>query len=352
MPRPLVLLIGGRSTEHDASLHSYRHVLAEVGAEPERHEVVAVVYIRRLGGAQVFRRAPWPVDEADLLAGPEIPTIDAVRFLAECGAFVFSLLHGTEGEDGCWQGVAEMFGLRGSFGPVLGSALGMDKSLQSAVAASVIPDLRCPPVTVVRRDDIASGVDRALAELGDRAVVVKPNRMGASLLIEKLTDWDGADLLKAVSAIHEYDPEALVQEFVHGDEHSCGVVEQHGEPVALPVLRIQTEHGFFGHAEKHRHGLAGVRVETSAVARRVQRVSELLFRELKLFGWSRFDFIVSGGELHFLETNTIPGLMSGSLFPAMLRAGGRSIGDLIDACVDAAHGRPAVSKHLAYRIEH
>lgn len=352
MSRPLALLIGGRSTEHDASLHSYRHVLTEVSAEPDRHEVVAVVHIGRLGGARVFRRAPWPVDEADLVVGPEIPTIDAVRYLAECGAFVFSLLHGTEGEDGCWQGVAEVFGLRGSFGPVLGSALGMDKSLQSVVAASAVTDLRCPPVTVVRRSDVATGVDRALAELGDRAVVVKPNRMGASLLTEKLTDWDGADLLKAVAAIHEFDDEALVQEFVRGEEYSCGVVEELGEPVALPVLRIETGRDFFGHVEKHRHGLSSVRVETSVVARRVQRVSELLFRELKLFGWSRFDFIVSGGELHFLETNTIPGLMSGSLFPAMLRAGGRSISDLIDACVDAADGQLAVSKHLAYRIEH
>jgi D-alanine-D-alanine ligase len=352
VPRPLVLLIGGRSTEHDASLRSYHHVLAEVCAEPDRYTLTAVVHIGRSGGARIVHGAPWPAAERDLLTREEIPTIDAVRYLANCDAFVFSLLHGTEGEDGCWQGIAEVLGLRGSFGSVMGSALGMDKFLQSIVAASVTTDLRCPPISIVRRTDVESGVDRALAKLGDRAVVVKPNKMGASLLTEKLNDWDGTDLLKAVSAIHEFDMEALVQEFVPGDEYSCGVLEEHGNPVALPVLRVETERNFFGHTEKHGHGLAGVRVEASSVTRRIQQVSELLFRELKLFGWSRFDFIVSRGELHFLETNTIPGLMSGSLFPAMLRADGRSIGDLIEVCIEAANNQLTVSKHLAYRIEH
>jgi D-alanine-D-alanine ligase len=102
--------------------------LAEVCADPERYALTVVVHIGRDGGARIFHDAPWPVDEADLLARQAVPTIDAVRYLADCGAFVFSLLHGTEGEDGCWQGVAEVLGLRGSFGPVIGSALGMDKS--------------------------------------------------------------------------------------------------------------------------------------------------------------------------------------------------------------------------------
>lgn len=351
MPRPLALLIGGRSTEHDASLHSYRHVLAEVGAD-ERFTLETVVHLGRDGGARIFRDAPWPVDEADLLAGPEIPTIEAVRYLGGGDAFVFSLLHGTEGEDGCWQGVAEVLGVHGSFGPVLGSALGMDKYLQSIIAASVTVDVRCPATTVVRQGDVEAGIDRAQATLCDRAVVVKPNKMGASLLTVKLTAWDNTDLMKAVSAIHEFDTEALVQEFVHGDEYSCGVLQEHGHPVALPVLRIETDGNFFGHTEKHGHGLAGVRVDTSSVARRIQRVSELLFRELKLFVWSRFDFIVAEDRLHFLEANTIPGLMSGSLFPAMLRAGGRSVCDLIELCVDAADNQLTVRKHLAYGIEH
>ena len=120
------------------------------------------VHPERRGG--IFHDAPWPVDEADLLARQ------------------------------------------------------MGKSLQSIVAASVTADLHCPPTLAVRRGDAESGVGRALAKLGDRTVVVKPSRMGASLLTGKLIDWDGTDLLKAVSAIHEFDTEALVQEFVHGDE--------------------------------------------------------------------------------------------------------------------------------------
>jgi D-alanine-D-alanine ligase len=352
MPRPLVLLTGGRSTEHDASLHSYRHVLAEVCAERHRFALSAVVYVCRDGGARIFREAPWPVDEAGLLAGQELPTIDAIRYLTGCGAFTFSLLHGTEGEDGSWQGVAEVLGLRGSFGPVMGSALGMDKFLQSVVAASAVSALRCPPTTVVRRDDVESGLTLALTRFGDRDVVVKPNRMGASLLTEKLSGWTMPELAKAVSAIHEFDAEALVQEFVHGDEYSCGVLEEQGRPVALPVLRIETAQKFFGHAEKHHHDQAGVQVEATPVTHRIQRAAEQLFRELKLFAWSRFDFIVADDQLFFLEANTIPGLMSGSLFPAMLRADGRSVGDLIELCVDAADSRQLVGKRLVYHIEH
>ncbi|MFC3456044.1 D-alanine--D-alanine ligase family protein [Amycolatopsis speibonae] len=352
MSEALVLLIGGRSTEHDASLQSYRHVVTEVLGAPDRFTLTAVVHVDRDDGARVLTGPRWPVDEADIVAWPTVPVIAAAEFLRATDAFVFSLLHGTEGEDGCWQGVAEVFDIRGSFGSVLGAALGMDKYLQAAVARTTVPGLLTPRTEIIRRSEVADGVDRALASFTEADVVVKPNRMGASLLTEHLVDWDVADLSKAVSSVHEFDPDALVQQFISGTEVSCGVVVENGEPVALPVLAINTTGGFFGHTQKHRHGLAEIARDTSSAAKEIQRISVRLFDQLRISGWGRFDFILADGRPHFLEVNTIPGLMSGSLFPRMLRESGRTVVGLIESCVRAADASGPAVKRLDYVIEH
>ncbi len=88
------------------------------------------------------------------------------------------------------------------------------------------------------------------------------------------------------------------------------------------------------------------------MVRAIQRHSERLFTELDLLGWARFDYIASPAGIFFLEINSIPGLMSGSLFPRMLDAAGLGIVDLIRLTAQAAGRRAVRDKRLVYTIEH
>jgi D-alanine-D-alanine ligase len=46
-------------------------------------------------------------------------------------------------------------------------------------------------------------------------------------------------------------------------------------------------------------------------------------------GYSRSDFIVSGNDLIYLETNTLPGLTRASLYPKALKAVGIEFADFL-----------------------
>ncbi|RKN37007.1 D-alanine--D-alanine ligase family protein [Streptomyces hoynatensis] len=350
MAERITLLVGGRSTEHDASLHGYRHVLSRLLAEPDRIEVGAVCYVDRAGAFHLFERAPWPEREEVLLGGQTLGPGAALERLRAADSFVFSLLHGNEGEDGGWQGLAEVCGITGNFGPVLASALAMDKHLQAVLAAALLPGLRVPRSLLVRPGSFDAG--QVLRRLGPGPLVVKPNRMGASLLTTCLPEPSPSALAAAVREVFPYDDQALVQEFIDGREFSCGVYKEHGKFVDLPVAEIVSS-GFFGHAEKHTKGRAKILLSPeNAATRKMRAFSQSLFEATEMATFARFDYIVEGDGIWFLEANTLPGLMSGSIFPMMLAETGRSIADLVLSAVSECGSRPARDKVLAYDISH
>jgi D-alanine-D-alanine ligase len=354
MSQPLLLLVGGRSTEHDASLHGYQELVRHLQVAPHRFALHGVVYLPRDGGFRIFEAPPWPRMEAELAAGPAASPAQALELLRDSGCFVFSLLHGNEGEDGGWQGVAEVFDIPGNFGPVLPAALGMDKRLQGMVVSALVPELRIPRTWLVRVGSGSDHRERVLREAGAGPIVVKPNCMGASLLTSHLWQADPGELGQALEDIFPYDPEALVQEYIDGPELTCGVLRQEGNTIALPVLEAVTANGFLGHREKHRPGQVEVvvRAHDDPQARTVMAHSVRLFDELNLFGFARFDFRCRAADIFFLEVNTLPGIMRGSAFPLMLEAGGRCLMDVVQACVEGFISRPARSKKLPYEIGH
>lgn len=354
MSRPLLLMVGGRSTEHDASLRGYQALMGELQEATDRFPLHCVVYISRDGGFRIFDAPPWPRDEAALAFGPEASAASALELLRSSDCFVFSLLHGNEGEDGGWQGVAEIFDIRGSFGPVLPAALGMDKRLQSIVASALVPELRIPRTWLIRAASGADIQERVLREARGGSLVVKPNRMGASLLTRHLPDADPELLRQALEEIFPYDSEALVQEYVNGREMTCGVLRHEGRTLALPVLEAATAEGFLGHREKHHPGHTQVVVHTkdNPEARAVMEHSVRLFDEIGLFGFARFDFLYREPDIFFLEVNTLPGIMEGSAFPLMLQAGGRCLLDVVQASVEGFTTRPSRVKELRYEIGH
>lgn len=353
MSRPLILLVGGRSTEHDASLHGYRAILRAAQEEPDRFRLDGVVFISREGSIRIFQAKPWPDSEESLIAGERISFDRAIKKMKAPDVFVFSLLHGNEGEDGAWQGVAEIFDITGNFGPILPSALGMNKYLQALLAVSVVPGLRVPQTWPVRPPVSDARYMAILRELNLRGAVVKPNSMGASLLSVFLLRPDVSSLKRAAEDIFGYDHEVLVQEYINGQEYTCGVFREDDHLIALPVIEAQTPQNFLGHREKHEHGLvrAVVHDVDDEVVRMVKAASLTLFTEMNMFGFARFDYLFDD-SLFFLEVNTLPGLMSGSAFPRMLESGGRTLGDLIEATAREAISAPRRRKFLPYTIHH
>ncbi|MGH7119472.1 MAG: D-alanine--D-alanine ligase family protein [Acetobacteraceae bacterium] len=347
-------MVGGRSTEHDTSIHSYTHVLAQVLADTESPLAIAgVYYVNFEHGVHAHRSLPWPRSAAELATPVAEPLLRVVAELAQSQWPVFSLLHGTEGEDGAWQGLAEVAGLRGSFGPVLGSALAMSKFHMATIATALAP-VRMPRTALL--DDASTDADliRAIGMLGARPAVVKPNSMGSSLLTGRHDPLDLMTLRRLRQKLLPYDSQVLVQEYIRGEEYTAGCLEMGGEVIVLPVVKAVTPGGFLGHAEKHTRGLVHPELvgDNTDIAARIKGISKTLFRQCGFLGMCRFDYLVDNdNELFFLEANTLPGLARGSAYTLMLSAAGYSMVDVIIACVRAASVRPQRRKLLRYEVD-
>ena len=126
----VVVLQGGRSSEHEVSLASAESVVAAL--RERGHEV---------GTVELARGANWLPDEATATA---IGAADVV----------FPVLHGPFGEDGSVQGLLELAGAAYVGAGVTASALCMDKDLFKCV-------LRDHEIPVTRNITLRSEIGRA-----------------------------------------------------------------------------------------------------------------------------------------------------------------------------------------------
>ena len=352
--RRLAILVGGRSTEHDTSLLSYRSVLHDLHARGRLPDVQVVAFACRDGTWRVHFPPVLPISPAKLDRGVKMTLGRVVDTLQRVDGFILNLLHGNEGEDGAWQGLAEMADLRGSFGGLRGACLSMDKWTQSLLASAVCHAIRVPQtfrLTATTTDEELAGILQAMQ---GGPVVVKPNSMGASHFAERVHKPTIETIRKKAEAILPFDPLILVQRYVRGREITCGCVERGGAVAPLPLVEIVTSGGFLGHAQKHRVG--GMKAELveddPGLGARIQAVSRYLFGELGLSGMGSFDFIAGeDGNLYFLEANAIPSLVPGGPFAVMLDAVGADRAELVDWLVEAAAARKPRRKKLVYTIE-
>ena len=119
----VVVLSGGRSSEHDVSLRSGASVAR--GLEAAGHEVVAVT---------IERDGRWLREAAPLQLTPAAGLLDSDA--------VFPALHGAFGEDGSVQGLLELLDVPYVGSDVLASAICMDKlTLKRLFAERGIPQV-------------------------------------------------------------------------------------------------------------------------------------------------------------------------------------------------------------------
>lgn len=357
MKKFISILVGGRSTEHDASLISYQGVLQDLQKRIDHGlKLTRVYYISREGQIYYHHQAPWPVTEVELKKGYLVSLGELIDTLRGEDIFHFNLLHGNEGEDGAWQGLAELSDLQGSFGSVFASAITMNKWAQSILATSVCTSrLRHPRMWRITEFDNDKTIERIITEINGDYCVVKPNRMGASHLTELYKGLTKKQLLNLYRELSYYDPEVLIQEYISGVEYTVGCIEQYGEVIALPVIEAKTSRQFLGHKEKHQKGRVKALIyhDDNDITAELKEISRELFRKFDLSVMCRFDYIVSeSGVPYYLEANSIPGLMPGSAFPKMLEAVSLDLVDLIRFSIEAMERRAKREKVLCYNIEH
>ena len=235
---------------------------------------------------------------------------------------VVCAFHGSEGENGAFQGVCEMFNVPYTGSGVLGSSVGMDK-----VKAKQLCEANDIPVTNsldFYESDWESHQKTILSEatmLGF-PLVVKPSSLGSSIGVKKVDSEE--ELVEAVETAFRYDAHLLVEEAIHplmeincsvmGSAENCQASVCERPLGTTETLSFQDKYQSGGSAEK---GMASAdRVIPADISPELtEQIRTLAIHTFKTFdasGVARLDFLVNADtkEVYFNEINTIPGSFS------------------------------------------
>ena len=132
----VLVLYGGRSTEHEISCRSASFIFKNI--DQEKYEVIPVGITKQgrwclQDAGQVFNNQDAVTPLVD--SGESLSLLDLFENPHNESMVVIPVLHGSYGEDGCTQGLLELKSLAYVGPGVLGSAIAMDKVIAKKLVA-------------------------------------------------------------------------------------------------------------------------------------------------------------------------------------------------------------------------
>ncbi|MGN1252650.1 MAG: D-alanine--D-alanine ligase family protein [Muribaculaceae bacterium] len=341
------VFFGGRSTEHEISVISANQAMAAMSRE--KYDIIPV-YITKEGkwytGEALTDVANYRDTDALLQKCEQVymrPIYGDYNLysMKTAGVFrhdhkviaaldvVLPVLHGSNGEDGTFQGVIETIGIPFAGCDVLASANGMDKITMKMILAS--EDV--PVVDYVwftdkewfsRHDALVEKVEKKLGY----PVIVKPANLGSSVGIHRADNRKALEA--AVADAEKYTSRIIVEHLVEDlceincsvlgncDDYRMSVLE---EPIKSGEI-LSYEDKYMGGTKTERGmQVSKKRIPADLPADMTERIKFLAgetFRVLSCHGVSRVDFIVDrkDNSVYVNEINTIPGSLSFYLWEA------------------------------------
>ena len=333
--RKIGLIYGGRSTEHDGSVETKKGLMA--GVNQEIYPVVDLIFIDRENN--VF------LNEEKISMGALMDRIKANK-----DVFYFNLMPGNEGEDGAWSGLFEICDGVGSFESVNTASILMNKYQQSEIAMILLPDLALCPKSVLLQRHMKPDEINQLIDKFEQEIIIKPNNMGSSHFMDLFLPSEKARIQEFLVQLFEYDQAAIVQEFIEGDNYSCGVYRGKDGQKALPVVFQKIGDRFMSHAVKFGGPWDKVIVDHD-IAKRIQTLSMKLAEIFDVTGMCRFDYVAKGDNIYFLEGNLVPSLAPTGSYNYMLKAGGVDFNDFIRDIIYSFDNKVKNNKLLVYNAE-
>lgn len=338
------VFFGGRSTEHEISVISANQAMAAI--DRDSYDVTPV-YISKQGH--------WYTGETlmDVANYRDIPALlkqceevymepiygNYTLYRAKKSIFgkaevakldvAIPVLHGSNGEDGTFEGILDSIGIPYAGCGVLASANGMDKiTMKMILQACDIPVVDYVWFTdkqwFSQRDSM---IERIESKLG-YPVIVKPANLGSSVGIGRAADRSA--LIDRVNEAEKYSSRIIVEHMVENlhevncsvlgdcDEYQTSVCEEpikSGEILSYEDKYMGGSKGAKGMQASQKRIPADLPVEVSD---RIRFLAGETFRVLSCHGVSRVDVIIDAdnGEIYVNEINTIPGSLSFYLWEA------------------------------------
>jgi D-alanine-D-alanine ligase len=331
----ILMLFGGESTEHEVSVASAKNV--QRALDSNKYEIT-LCFIDRDGRW-------WLADEViDQIADNSVeiyPALGQKAFVIEGEIHTFDvilpILHGSNGEDGSVQALAQLLHI-----PIVGcdmtaSAVAMNKYITKQVAAA--NDIPIVPFSVHNASDPAPSLESLAKEYGS-TVFVKPAGSGSSVGVSKVVNQE--ELGKALQEAHKHDKLALIEQAMDVRELEVAVLGNYPDVKASVVGEIKPDREFYSYESKYDQAStsevvipADIPPETSDV---IRDLATRIFTLIGGSGLSRIDFFLDNttGEVFFNEVNTIPGFTDISMYSKLWQSSGIEYKDLIEQLIELA----------------
>lgn len=256
------------------------------------------------------------------------------------------VLHGTNCEDGIFEGVLETVGLPYAGCNTLSSALGMDKIMMK----KVLQTEGIPVVDYIWTTDKNWGKnrDKVIADVENKLgypVIVKPANLGSSVGIGRADNRD--ELIAKLNEAEKFSQRLIVEKCIKelkeincsvlGDQDECepSILE---EPIKTGEILSYTDK-YMGGSKTSGRGMQASEKRIPAelpedVTEKIRKMAVDTFKALSCHGVSRIDVMIdeSDGNIYVNEINTIPGSLSFYLWEAT----GISFEKLMDRLVELA----------------
>ncbi|MBQ4291972.1 MAG: D-alanine--D-alanine ligase [Muribaculaceae bacterium] len=272
---------------------------------------------------------------------------------------VIPVLHGSNGEDGIFEGVLETIGIPYAGCNTLSSANGMDKiTMKQILQANDVPVVNYTWFTdkqwFAQRGKIVEKIETTL----HYPVIVKPANLGSSVGIGRAANRE--QLIEKIEDAERYSSRIIVEHMVEQlQEINCSVLGDCDE-YQMSVLEEPIKSGdILSYEDKYMGGSKGAKGMQASekripadlpddVTARIKFLAGETFRVLSCHGVSRVDVIVDNadGSIYVNEINTIPGSLSFYLWEAT----GIGFEELMDRLVKLAlrRKRESSQKTVSY----
>lgn len=370
------VFFGGRSTEHEISVISANQAMHAI--DKEKYDVTPI-YITKEGhwftGEALMEIANYRDTKALLEKCTEVymrPVYgDYNLYSTEKSMFksqpkvaaaldvVIPVLHGSNGEDGTFQGVLQSIGIPFAGCDVLSSANGMDKiTMKMILRESGIPVVDYVWFTdkqwFAQRDELVARIEEKIGY----PVIVKPANLGSIVGIGRADNREA--LIQKVEDAERYTSRIIVEHLVEQlQEINCSVLGN-CDDYRMSVLEEPIKSGeILSYEDKYMGGTKGAKGMQASqkripadlpeeMTKYIQHLAGETFRVLSCHGVSRVDVIVdrADNKVYVNEINTIPGSLSFYLWEAT----GLTFDKLMDELVSLAlkRKRDAGLKTVSY----
>ena len=337
MKLSVAIAFGGVSVEHEISILSAMQAIA---AFPDAYEIVPL-YIAKDG--RMYSDASFQKTEVfqDLTKvtqeNYEVQLVrEHQRVLMQWKKhhfwktsrvidFVLPILHGTNGEDGSFQGFLKTLHVPFAQCGVLSGALGQDK----VAMKMILQDQGLPLVPWFywwKQEPLAEAFFAKAQRLG-YPMIIKPSNLGSS--IGSAVVQNAQELKKAMEEGFQYDDKIVIEKVITplreinasvlGDmeDAKCSVLEE----VVKQDTILSFQDKYEGHAKSK--GMAGTnrRVPASLEKEEAQEITSYAlasFQALQAEGVVRIDFLMNADtkDIYVNEINSIPGSLAYYLWEA------------------------------------